>query len=615
MFVIPSKDGKKLSQPNLGDTEGNLASSFNLNTTTNYGRIRTSRSKRVLDGEAFETDNPTADLDPAMAFAWYDFDNDGREELIAWMGVILIASNANLPFALDTTSGSPVYTTTAIGNGDMVVFNEKLYVSTATELFEYDKTTGAWVNITTANSISLGDGVHSLATYGDRIYVPCADAKNIYSMNIAGTMVTTGSYTLKIPVWAGSISWIKAGSNRIWAGTTVLDGSRGIIFEWDGQSENIISKIYYIEARGSCGCAMWNDIPYVLDTEGRLIAFNGSGFSEVTRLPLILNEAVPTRYITPQGNKLIHFNGIIYANDRIFLNIDSQMNVAWTYPGATTYTLLDKIPGGVWEYTKENGLIHLNSPSMTDVDDTDEIDYGWAESTVPGAIFDVTPTSTVYPAMVATYIYGARSWNDITQGSNWGLFIDDITSSFYKSGSLVSAWLESDQVADVFQAIVTKFKRLSASTDRITLKYRTYNSPTIPEIFVTWNSDTEFVYNNASLSPFNDAEVGDEITVTEGIGAGDVAHITSITKAGNNYTVTLDSGIIGVVATNNSQLIIQKFKKLKTISGGGITQLDNAPLPLANKDIQIQIKAVMEWKGDNELYQLMVVNNTDQFAK
>ena len=165
MLVIPSKEAKKSSQPNLGDTQGNLASSFCMDTTTNLSRIRSTRSLRVLDGQTFEDNNPGLDLDPAMAFAWYDYNNDGVKEFIAYMGVILYADNVNQPYAWDTSG--PNYTNIKIGNGDMLVFNNKLYVTDASSLFSYDNQTLAWTNVTAANSITLGGGIHSMTAYGD----------------------------------------------------------------------------------------------------------------------------------------------------------------------------------------------------------------------------------------------------------------------------------------------------------------------------------------------------------------------------------------------------------------------------------------------------------------
>lgn len=618
MFVIPSKESKKFSQPNTGDTQGNLATTFNMDTTTNLGRVRIQRSKRVLNGKTITDSNPGVDLDPAMAFAWFDFDNSGRKNFIAYMGVILTAENFNTPYTLDGTAGTPVYTNINVGNGDMLVFNSKLYVTDASSLHSYNTTTLSWTDVTAAQfpPINLQGGVHQMTAYGDRLYIVGSNATKVFSMNTAETIAISGSYTLQIPVWAGTISWIKAGSNRIWIGCTSENGTRGNILEWDGQSENIVSKNYFIEAQGSCGCAMWNDTPYVLDSEGRLLGFNGSGFEEVARFPFIRNEALPANYLKPQGNKMIHFNGIIYANDRILMNIDSQVNTPLTYPGSNLNTLLDKIPGGVWEYTKENGLIHLNSPSMTDTTDTSPIDYGWAESTTPGAIFDVTPISSDYPDYQANYIYGARSWTSLTGGSSSGLFIDDLQGQFAKIGTFSSSWLESNQVADVYKAIVAKFKKLSSNNDIISIKYRTINEQTIPvQQAVTWTNATTFTFNAVSPIPFDNAVEGYEVIVTSGIGAGDVAHIVSITKVGNDYTVVLDKPIVGVVANDVSTVIVTNFKKLKDITGGNVNQYSNAPLPNLNKDIQLQFKVVCQWSGDNELYEVMVVNDTEQYAK
>lgn len=251
---------------------------------------------------------------------------------------------------------------------------------------------------------------------------------------------------------------------------------------------------------------------------------------------------------------------------------------------------------------------------MTDFSDTEQVDIAYLESTVPGAIFDATPVSINYPDIVCNYIYGALSRNDLINGSSWGLFIDDITSSFIKSASFTTAWLESNQVTDAFKAVVTKFKRLPSNA-KIYIKYRTYNTPVIPEVNVTWNSTTQFTYNSVPSDPFANTEVGDEVTITQGPGAGDVAHITNIAILAGVYTVTLDKAITGIQVNDTSNIIVQKFKLLKTITGGGLEQFSNAPLPISNRDIQMQIKVVCQWSGNNELYELMVVNDSDQYAK
>ena len=48
MITIPAKDTKKFSQPNLGDTQGNLWGTFNVDLTKNMGRVQVQRVQSVF---------------------------------------------------------------------------------------------------------------------------------------------------------------------------------------------------------------------------------------------------------------------------------------------------------------------------------------------------------------------------------------------------------------------------------------------------------------------------------------------------------------------------------------------------------------------------------------
>lgn len=611
MFVIPSKETKKFAQLNLGDTQGNLWSSFQVDTTTNLGRVKNKRAVSVLNGYDFENAHPGVDLTAAMAYTWYDFNNDGNLEFVTYMGQILISDSPTSTYNVDVTASSPVYSGFDIGNGDMVVFNDKLYVTTESELWEYDKGTGAWTQIDTGGNPSIGTGVHAMDTYGDRLYIIGADSTIVYSLDTSGVLVDTGSFTLDLGVFDARISWIRSGSNRIWVGMTTLVGSRGIIFEWDGQSENLWSKNYLLEAQGTAGCVIWNDIPYTLDTEGRLLAFNGSNFQEVARLPFIIDSAYPARYTVRQGTKLIHFNGIIYTNDRLIIALDPDLVTSDKFYGRS-YSTRDNIPGGLWEYTKENGLLHLCSPTMNNFGDTDALDYGQPTVSIYGAVYDATPTDSVIPDITANYIFSTRSFENDGTTTSWGLYVDDIVGDLPKLAYIETAWMESDQVSDVWKAIVTKHKQFLSATDSIEVKYRTVNSPTSTDIGVTWVDNQNFTTTTAEAQYL---EVGDEVTITFGIGAGDVAHVRAVVDNLGTYEVELDREMLAVTTGNAGLITFQKFKKLVQFTGADVAQYHNCPLPQQNKDIQVQFKIVMEWSGDNEFYELIVVNDTEQFAK
>lgn len=592
MFVIPSKDSKKFSQPNLGDTQGNLWSTYNIDVTKNLGRVRTTRCQNV-----FNVDDD-AQLTSNTAFAFFDWANSDTV-FAAYNGAVFWGGNEPTdPFVQDALTNTP--TATSGTRGDMKTFNGKLYVTTATKLKSLTSGAAAWVDVTLPPG-TLTTGTHQLCVYGDRLYI-VDQYKKVYSMNTSETVIDTGSYTLDLSWFNGHISWIVPGSNRIWIGFTKNDGTRGLVFEWDGQSENIWSKNYVIEAQGSAGCAIWNDIPYVLDIEGRLLAFNGSNFEEVARLPILQYDVLQSDYATNGSQKICHYNGIRFMNDAIYMNID----------GRTTGTLgeQESFPGGVYEYTKENGLVHKYSPSLTEFGGAIK-DYGAWYVQSAGAIFDATArvsNTTTYPASI---MFGAGIKNNAT--SSWqAIFTDVIEPEIKQSGYFVSTWLETDQVTDVWKALVLKYRKFLGETDKIVVKYRVTKDVPLVEQNATWIDTSSLTVVGAEYSAL---AVGDEMEVIAGLGSGKCVHISAISNAGTTYTITLDDTVPGVAVSNTSHVRFQKWKKLPEINQTNV-QFVNLPIPQYNKDTQIQIKVVAEWTGgENEIRELIVVNDTDQNAK
>ncbi len=601
MFVIPSKDLKRFSQPNLGDTQGNLWSSFQLDTTTNLGAIKPKRSVRVLDGEVYEQSSGQS-LSVPMAYTWFDLDVANTKNFIVYAGGILYATDPTATYTVDARTNHPTLTTST-GNGDMKVFNGSLYVTTATELKYIGSGGTTWTSI---SSPAIGNGIHQMELFGDRLYMVSVDGTKIYSLDTSNVLYDTGTSTINIPLNTdASISWIKASSNRIWIGYTRGDGGRGFIAEWDGATENKYSTIYPIEAQGSAGCTIWNNIPYVLDIEGRLIAFNGSNFQEVARLPFIIDEGYPDRLTVAEGRKLIHFNGIIYMNDRILFNLDSSI----TRNGENVAL---NMPSGVWEYTKENGLIHLVSSSMNDYGDSAIKDYGQFINSIAGAMYDGSPIDSSVPQLFCNFVFGSRSVNDDLTTNITGVFADDINTTLARKLHIVTPWLESTQVTDAWNKIVLKYNRLYNSSSLIDIKYRTVKSEPY-NVTATWTSQTTFTVNDAD---FANAAVGDEITVLNNYGAGDTAHITATTNtSGNNYTVTLDRAIVAVSNGNTSTIAVDKWIKIREHTGGGQDQFIESIPTNNNRDIRCQFKITATLHASDELYEIMVVNDKDQIAK
>lgn len=595
MFTIPSKETKKFSQPNYGDTQGNLWGTFNINLTKNMGRVRVTRTETVF------SDTYANGFSTPIAFAYFNFNN----KYYAYGRSIYVGGTSPLDsFTKDTTSNSPVTT----GNiGDMKVFNTDtgrfLFVATDQDIKYSNGTT--WTTLTSLSFIYP----HIFTQFADKLYYT-DDENKIYSINRDLTVNTSSVYTLDLSFVSGHISWMVAGSNRIWIGVTTSDGSHGSIYEWDGQSENIWSKNYIIEAQGSCGCAIWNDTPYVLDIEGRLLAFNGSGFAEVARLPIMQYDSVPSTYNTIDPIKLCHFNGIQYINDAILININNR---------TTAYSDLENFPAGIYTYTKENGLVHTNSPSITQRNGSIK-DYGQSFGVLAGAIFDASSSVGQTGGFnLSSVMFGNLFAFDSISGTTFRAAINvDILQPqpgdtvFKRQGYIVTPYLETNSVKDIWQNIIIKYRKMLDSADRIMVKYRTTKD--IPKLIssVVWDDNISFTNNSSLISSLN---VGDEIEIIHGNGGGSVAHITSIVNNGSDFTVTVDEAIIGISAGDYTTIRFQTWKKLPDINADNF-QFADRPLAQYNKDTEIQFKIVMNWTDkDNELREVIVVNQTDQYSK
>lgn len=590
MSVIPPKDSKIFNQPNTGDTQGNLWSTFNIDLTENKGKIRTTRTIDVQD----TIDANFAGMLTASAFAFFNPGGaySSAPVFIAYGGRPWYGSSRPDSGWTNTVIGGnePTSTNTDV---DMKVFNGKLYATTSDNYLKRMATAGAWTNIA-----SIGTGIHILCNYKDHLYWSEGNF-NIHSINYAETVITSSNYTFTVPNIDGHISWMAAGSNRIWIGWTSNDGTRGSIFDWDGVSL-VASREYKIEAQGSCTCVIKNDIPYVLDIEGRLLAFNGSNFQEVARLPIANTSTPIISGVANTSQKLAHFNGSLLVNDKLLFLINPIQAYQEPY--------LENCLPGIWEYTEETGLYHKYSVSTSTLADSPEFDYGQQSLIFAGALFDATisKTGTVFPSSrQGSVLFGARAYRT-TISSPVLLGVDNTLDDIKKSAYITTSWLESSQVEDVWKSIVVKYNKLLNTTDKIKVKYRTIKRDA-SYISVNWTSSTTFTTSSADMANY---EIGNEVELALGAGAGKVVNISNISYSNPTYTVTVDEA---TQATGSLNVRLQKWYKLPEITN--TLQFANLPLPQYNKDTKIQFKIIMEFTGKNEVEELMVINGTEQNAK
>lgn len=142
----------------------------------------------------------------------------------------------------------------------------------------------------------------------------------------------------------------------------------------------------------------------------------------------------------------------------------------------------------------------------------------------------------------------------------------------YNRGHFILPKLVASQKEDKFHSI--EFKHLPLGTDdEIRIKYRVIDDPNYPLDFKddgtslsdrkgTWTSTTTFTTDRDISS----AQVGDEVDIVGGVGAGTLSHITDISESSGTYTVTIDEAFAFAESGNEMYFVIDNWKFLGTIN-------------------------------------------------
>ena len=121
---------------------------------------------------------------------------------------------------------------------------------------------------------------------------------------------------------------------------------------------------------------------------------------------------------------------------------------------------------------------------------------------------------------------------------------------------------------------------------------------------VTWDANGKHFETTFDIS---DAEVGDEVHIFDGAGAGQSAHITAITTVGTTYQVDLDEELRGITSNVESCVSIEKWIKLGTITADDTEGYKY--LPLAEASPTLEIKCELRGVGV-KISEILPINST-----
>jgi len=568
-------------QTNTSTVLGDFVGTFNCDLYTNKGKIRV--SPRGMFN--------TATNDIPVAIKAFLKSNTPCWATLAGSYVYFSSSlNPSSTFTQDATSGTP--TTGNSLYGDMEIFNGKLYVTTGTNTQYYFNGNTTWTTL----SVGTGTCANLLCVYNNRMYMS-DNFTNIVSWNTSNSVATIGNqFTISTKSGNNSfqsfITFMKVAQNRIFIGTMNNNGGKGYVYIWDGTSPTTFDKQIELKSVGALSCVVWNDIPYIMDTRGILMEYNGANFVEIARLPLF-NKRQLTGANYSSNNRFIHPNGMTVSWDRINILVNNAVDL-----GIEPYC-----PSGVWEYDPSVGLYHKTSTTNTSVGSTTITDYGQVYVNAVGALVDANIYSDA-----STYA-GTLLWGCSSTFAN-GISTNDSTNTTQKWGYIITPEMYSQNIESMWGLLYARYGQLLNSADEIVIKYRSIiDAP--QELGITWVTTSSFTAGSSVLAL--GYAVGDEVEIVEGYGGGKSAHITSISA--NGLTVGLDDTFTGV-GTNTATARFTHWKKLGTITPTTTLkpQFSKFPFPINNNDTKIQVKVCMQFLGNDELEQIQVVEKPEVTA-
>lgn len=602
-MIIPRDNWRQI---NTNDYLGSIYVSKNLDLNENAGRLRI--GNRLLLNQS-TTDNADF-LGVPVGFRHYIVSGTGKYYTVMGNGTdgwVFSSSTLGGDFTKITGGGAPVNLFS--DTDDIEVFNGKLVVSSSAATKYYHTTNGtSWTGVTAG-----GTGQEfMLCAYNDRLYNTLGGIQ-IQSSEATLTTVTspttfpnTNPNSIILADQNLLITFLRAFSDGIWIGTVNKAGGRGQMFKWNGAQAGVNSS-YKLESSGALACTILDDVPYIMDSNGALLVFNGGTFVEVARLNRINRKLLFNPfYITNQ--RFVHPNGMGLVDGKINIVIDGTNFDVASHGGSQEET----IPSGIWEYDRDIGLYHKQSFGLSKTGGS-IVDYGQTRIYRAGGINEIitaqSPITTDGKLLV-----GASFRTDSTLSSSGaisGIFYDNSDDDEQKSGYLITTKIGASEIKQAWHRLSITFKKFLDSTDKIVVKYRTEDSvPT--EMAITWTSTSTFTTTTNILAYHpNTLGYGAEVEIQQGQGSGQCAHITNIEVTGGVYTVTLDD-TFSTASSGTARAKIQEWKKSSSYSARTDANYD-FPIGVNSEWIQFKIYAV--FTGKDEIIKLQLVNTVAEFAK
>lgn len=596
---------EKWTQVNRGDILGSIWSSRNIDLKKKHGSVLTS-PKLVVTTKSGVINNPT-DLAVEFTQAIVTVGGLNSERYLTAAGKI--AETLTTENAFQTDIGTPGAGLMDPSKDLIFAFNGGFYCVIDDTI--YKRSGAVWPGFITD---TLEDEKHLYAVYNDRVYI--TNDTTVYSMNTSDVLATTGSYTLDIQAANASnedlfISCIRADSRGLWIGTSHAKNGRGKVFFWDGVTANTVEIERYIDGGSAMAMAIKDEVPYVLDERGYLMAYNGSYFEEVARFDL--EDIDRDRFDNTQDNdRWIHPNGMQTIDGEILMAVNMK-------PNDTNDQQPIKHPSGIYAYNTDYGLYHKYS-FTSQMDNTTVTDMGYPQIEAVGALYPLNnETNNDENDEISDFVVGYAYKEDnsttryvIAKNDKRGLDLD--SASRTKASVITFTKWFSTEVQENWEKFYAFIKPLSNSTDKIVLKYRVQEHTPV-DGDITWTEGDRFLTSDSvwdAVKTNLDLGIEYEFEGLSGEGAGYISKIVSMTGGSGVYEVVIGDIISGVQNGSTARCRVDRWVEVDDISDDEALE-SYVEFNPETSSTWIQFKLYM-YGEDIELQRILSKSSTNQKA-
>lgn len=471
---------------------------------------------------------------------------------------------------------------------DMTVWNGALFVSDATRVSRRRTGFGWNTPFSDTDFDEVGtDFPHPVEPNVTNENLLVGDGLTLKKVSTAGVIETA------ITFFSGHrIKWIRRGANvnyiglsPSWTSTETPRSRNGYVAIWDGLDTTLgYNSLIPLNCREALSAVVDdNGVLHIFTSDGRLMYFNGTNFSYKAELAPFRSPLARRSWGgTLDFGRKVFQRGMQVIRGRIHVVINAV---------TTDQIMQPEFQSGVYVYDEANqAFYHKYAPSNS----ATITDFGQSVfSTGPSALLPLVESdqtdSEPDDAVGSRLLFGGRLYPNTIGGTALRTLVSATTG--VNRGQFATVRIESQDITDNNLFLWCKYQGLNTANDKIVFKYR--NSQRDPFVLTsgvpTWTSSTVFTTTDTKMA---DAEVGDEITILSGNGAGSTAHITIISENAGTYTVTLDEAITGISASDTAWIMVENWTRLPD----EITYTDTE----GYKKIQIEARkaTTIELKGE-----------------